>query len=231
VFIRLNSIWQAPSWSSLEYGGRWKVLHYFAKDFYAPVIASSYVESGKFKLFVVSDLMKPITQGVVSIKAWAWSSFKPLSTMNVTFNIDPQSSKFVFADDLKILVKSSGCESPRHCVFTMTPIDFSTEEDLGPANVFFLSNLSDAIGLQDPQLKISKVAQLSKTEFRVSVQAQSPACFVWLMAKDVRGRFSENGFLLTEPSKTVLTLPIYFFLPLRCLPCLLKELCYKLSDK
>ena len=35
---------------------------------------------------------QPITQGVVSIKAWAWSSFKPLSTMNVTFNIDPQSS-------------------------------------------------------------------------------------------------------------------------------------------
>lgn len=86
----------------------------------------------------------------------------------------------------------------------MTPIDFSTEEDLGPANVFFPSNLSDAIGLQDPQLKISKVAQLSKTEFRVSVQAQSPACFVWLVAKDVRGRFSENGFLLTEPSKTVI---------------------------
>ena len=35
-----------------------QVLHYFAKDFYAPVIASSYVENGKFKLFVVSDLMK-----------------------------------------------------------------------------------------------------------------------------------------------------------------------------
>ena len=27
--------------------------------------------------------------------------------------------KLVFADDLKIVVKSSGCESPRHCVFTM----------------------------------------------------------------------------------------------------------------
>ena len=46
---------------------------------------------------------------------------------------------------------------------------------------------------------------MSKTEFSVSVQAQSPACFVWLVAKDVRGRFSENGFLLTEPSKTVCT--------------------------
>ena len=40
-------------------------------------------------------------------------------------------------------------------------------------------------------------------EFSVSIEAQSPACFVWLVAKDVRGRFSENGFLLTEPFKTV----------------------------
>ena len=62
--------------------------------------------------------------------------------------------KPVFADDLKIFVKSSGCESPRDCVFTMTPIDFSTEEDLGPANVFFPSNLSDAIGLQDPLFRV-----------------------------------------------------------------------------
>ena len=65
----------------------------------------------------------------------------------------------------------------------------------------------------------------------MSFQAQFPACFVWLVAKDVRGRFSENGFLLTEPSKTVLTLPIYFLLSLRYLPCLLKELCYEFSDK
>ena len=68
--------------------------------------------------------------------------------------------KLVFADDLKILVKSSGCESPRHCVFTMTPVDFSTAEYLGPTNVFFPSDLSDAIGLQDPQLKVEILLKL-----------------------------------------------------------------------
>lgn len=44
-----------------------------------------------------------------------------------------------------------------------------------------------------------------KGEFSVYIEAQSPACYVWLVAKDVRGRFSDNGFLLIEPSKTVLT--------------------------
>jgi len=26
TFLRLNSIWQAPTWSSLEYGGRWTTV-------------------------------------------------------------------------------------------------------------------------------------------------------------------------------------------------------------
>lgn len=41
------------------------MLHYFVKDFFAPVIASSYQEGGKFKLYVVSDLLKVI------IMSWA----------------------------------------------------------------------------------------------------------------------------------------------------------------
>lgn len=174
------------------------------KDFFAPVIASSYQEGGKFKLYVVSDLMKPITHGVVSLKAWAWSSFTPLYTRNITFNIHGQSSKLVYADEVKDLVKASKCESAHHCVFTMRPLNLSSGKDLGPINVFYPSNLSEAVGLKDPRLKIAKVARMSETrEFSVSVEAQSPACFVWLVAKNVRGRFSENGFLLTEPSKTV----------------------------
>ena len=36
----------------------WQMLHYFVKDFFAPVIASPYQEGGKFRLWVVSDLVK-----------------------------------------------------------------------------------------------------------------------------------------------------------------------------
>ena len=42
-------------------------------------------------------------------------------------------------------------------------------------------------------------------EFTVSIGAQSSAVFVWLTSKDFDGRFSENGFLLTESFKTVHT--------------------------
>ena len=37
---QLNDIWPGSSWSSLEYDGRWKMLHYYMKHFFAPVLIS-----------------------------------------------------------------------------------------------------------------------------------------------------------------------------------------------
>ena len=36
LYWQLNDNWPVASWSSLEYGGKWKPLHYAAKRFYAP---------------------------------------------------------------------------------------------------------------------------------------------------------------------------------------------------
>ncbi|MCL2030452.1 MAG: glycoside hydrolase family 2 protein [Oscillospiraceae bacterium] len=40
VYWQLNDIWPTASWSSVDYFGRWKALHYFAKRFFAPVMLS-----------------------------------------------------------------------------------------------------------------------------------------------------------------------------------------------
>jgi len=40
LYWQLNDIWQGPSWSSVEYGGRWKPLQYAIKRAYAPVIVT-----------------------------------------------------------------------------------------------------------------------------------------------------------------------------------------------
>lgn len=37
---QLNDCWPVASWSSLDYFGRWKALHYAARKFYAPVLLS-----------------------------------------------------------------------------------------------------------------------------------------------------------------------------------------------
>lgn len=40
VIWQLNDCWPAASWSSIDYYGRWKALHYYAKRFFAPLLLS-----------------------------------------------------------------------------------------------------------------------------------------------------------------------------------------------
>jgi beta-mannosidase len=40
VYWQLNDIWPVASWSSIDYFGRWKALHYYAKRFFQPLAIS-----------------------------------------------------------------------------------------------------------------------------------------------------------------------------------------------
>ena len=40
VIWQLNDCWPTASWSSIDYFGRWKALHYFEKRFFAPLLIS-----------------------------------------------------------------------------------------------------------------------------------------------------------------------------------------------
>jgi beta-mannosidase len=45
VYWQVNDCWPVASWSSIDYFGRWKALHYFAKRFFTPVLLSAEVTS------------------------------------------------------------------------------------------------------------------------------------------------------------------------------------------
>lgn len=43
---QLNDVWQASSWGSLDYGGRWRALHHSLQAVFAPTLVSVWVEDG-----------------------------------------------------------------------------------------------------------------------------------------------------------------------------------------
>lgn len=45
VVWQLNDCWPVSSWSSIDYFGRWKALHYFERRFFAPILVSCHEES------------------------------------------------------------------------------------------------------------------------------------------------------------------------------------------
>ncbi len=55
IYWQLNDCWPVASWSSLDYYGRWKALHYYARRFYNDVLVLPHEEDGGVAVYGVSD--------------------------------------------------------------------------------------------------------------------------------------------------------------------------------
>jgi len=60
LYWQLNDNWPVASWSSLEYGGGWKQMHYHARRFYQPVQWFWIGEGAGQRLMAVNDLPVPV---------------------------------------------------------------------------------------------------------------------------------------------------------------------------
>ena len=62
LYWQLNDTWPVASWSSLEYGGAWKLVHAMARRFYAPVLVTAQrdPDTGDIVLWAVNDRPQPL---------------------------------------------------------------------------------------------------------------------------------------------------------------------------
>nr|WP_241093760.1 glycoside hydrolase family 2 protein [Xanthomonas sp.] len=94
LYWQLNDVWPGASWSSLDYFGRWKALHYHARRFYAPeLIAALRNDKGQTQVSLVSDRTTPLPvrwrtrvmdmSGKVLSKSEKKATLAPLSSVRV----------------------------------------------------------------------------------------------------------------------------------------------------
>jgi beta-mannosidase len=65
IYWQLNDCWPVASWSSIDYFGRWKALHYAAKRFFAPVLLSACEEGTSVSLHVTNDTLQDVAGTIV----------------------------------------------------------------------------------------------------------------------------------------------------------------------
>ncbi|XP_042325084.1 beta-mannosidase isoform X2 [Sceloporus undulatus] len=203
LYWQLNDIWQGPSWSSLEYGGKWKMLHYFAQHFFAPLLPVAHEDKGVLYIYGISDLHsdQKVTLRVI---LYDWSRLEPACTLEKEgVIVKARSAVPIYKEPVSELLKKCGNCTRQSCVITFY---MEGEGQLSsPSNHHFLSSLKDAMGLKNPQLHASVTQE--EDHFRLLLEAAAVAPFVWLDAENIAGRFSDNGFLLTEKRKLILFYP------------------------
>ncbi len=60
LYWQLNDTWPVCSWSSLDHGGGWKMLHYQAQRFFAPLTVVAVPEAESYRLVGVNDGAEPV---------------------------------------------------------------------------------------------------------------------------------------------------------------------------
>ncbi|KAK5260131.1 hypothetical protein LTR40_004702 [Exophiala xenobiotica] len=227
LYWQLEDIWQAPTWAGIEYSGRWKVLHYIAKDIYSRVIVAPYwnYTTGDLSVYVTSDLWDTV-DGTVDLTWYDWggnvltnmssttttnSSTSGGGSTSVPFSVGALNTTKVMQTNTNALSKSQGMDLTNAVLrMNLTATGNLPNNDSAPSTFtheFFFHpvlSLADA-KLTDPGLTISSNNNSASPAFTVEATSGVSA-WTWLDFPNggVMGNFEDNGFWLVpgEP-KTV----------------------------
>lgn len=208
LYWQLNNIWQGASWASIEYGGRWKMLHYYSKNFFAPVITSLYMDVENIKVYVVSDLIEDIKNARLVITLHRYDQLGPVLSINKTLDVVGRTaSRALNLNIWSDLDLDAHCQSGLHdqvdVCFLTSHLTLPDTSYLAPHNFYLLGKPKDA-SLLHAVIQVSSVlgpdySVSSNWTFTVTVSTDVVALFVWLET-DVPGTFSQNGFIMAQPS-------------------------------
>ena len=184
LYWQLNDVWPGASWSSVDYDGRWKALHYHARRFYAPdMIAALRNDKGQTEVSLVSDRTTPLAarwrmrvmrmDGKVLSTREEKASVKPLSSLQVG----------IFSDKQLL-----GSADPKRTYAVFEVFDGNTL--LSRALVFF----APAKQLELPTANINRQWRADGDGDVLTLTSNTLAREVWLSFGDVDATLSDNAF-------------------------------------
>jgi beta-mannosidase len=88
LYWQLNDTWPVCSWSSLDHGGNWKLLHHMAARFFAPVTVVAVPKDGAITLKAVNDGPEAVTITVTANAAAIDGTTRRLAEATVTVRPD-----------------------------------------------------------------------------------------------------------------------------------------------
>ena len=185
LYWQLNDCWPAVSWSSMDYFGNWKALHYKAKRSFENLIISLEIKDNVLKTYTINDNLEDETG---------------LQKMSV-LDFDGNELHFLMNT---ITAKANSSELQHN--FVLSDIKTSRSE------VVVVSEFNDVKSMyylakpKDLKLKKAPIEQtITKTAngFKITLQSTTLQKDVFLYAK-AKGHFSDNYFdLLPHTSITI----------------------------
>lgn len=184
LYWQLNDLWPVCSWSSLEYGGKWKILHYMAKRFYAPVVVSAFQKEPEIlQIWVTNDKQWTIDVEV-NIRIITFRG-EEIKAVKISEKIECGSSVCI-----KNFLRGELAPDPSD---TFMLIDMHSDEGVYRNEHVFSTWKSCELVKADVQWEVDLT---DSKDFCILVSTNYPAFYVTLNAAGIQGEFDDNCFTI-----------------------------------
>jgi beta-mannosidase len=198
LYWQLNDTWPGASWSSIDYHGRWKALHYMAKRFFAPVLVSAVedLSRGAVDIHVTSDQLDAHAAEL----SWALTDMQGNQLLDgqMELEVAPRKSALVRTLDLREQLAKVGARS------LLLWLELRANGQLLSDNLALFARPKH-LELPEPAIAWT-VEEGSGGRFVVTLTAQRPALWTWVSLASVEATVSDSFFHLRPGEPALVTI-------------------------
>ena len=192
LYWQLNDCWPVASWSSIDYYGKWKALHFEMKKAFSNVIISNHIENDSLICHVVSDSVNPF-EGILMVSVLDFKG-KELKALVKKAKVMPNSSIKELKFSLQGFDKSTS--------FIKAAL-ISNNKIIANSN-YFLAPFK-FLNLKKPEIEFE--INRNRNEYELTFESNSLAIDVFL-SLEKECSFSDNYFDLIPGEKKHIFLKI-----------------------
>lgn len=187
IYWQLNDVWPVTSWSSIEYSGRWKLLHYEAKKFFAPLALFLYKKDGIAYAYVINETSSE-KKVSVRLSFIDFNGKERLSPVDITKNVSSDTAVCLWQKPLAELEQQGVNLSEIFVHGTLKSEAYKSDDTLF-LSVWKKCNLEKAV--------IQYTVECGENnQLFIKLSSNKPAFYVSVETVGVNGTLSENMLTL-----------------------------------
>lgn len=199
LYWQLNDSWPVVSWSSLDYYGNWKALHYQAKRAFAPLAINTIEENGKLVIYALSDRLDNLDKVTLEYELVDFNG-KVLKKNSIKgLEIPSNSSTPLLSDAIEAFVAAERKSS------TFLNIKLIQNRKVLAENQYYFNFTKD---LELPEVKLSVKSKKIKDGIELTLSSKTLVKDLFIECPVQSVRFTDNFFDLLPGERKVVRITL-----------------------
>ena len=196
LYWQLNDSWPVVSWSSIDYYGNWKALHYQAKRAFEPIFINALNQEDHLHVYLMSDKLENLDNLKLDMELMNFQG-KVLQQRELKVKLPANSANEAYTCPLDQWVRPE----ERTTSFLLLTLRDKRGKILAQ-DVHYFVNTKD---LELPKTPIKQKTTFTEGHYEVTLSAKELAKDVFIQIPVQGARFSDNFFdLLPGESRTII---------------------------